>query len=57
MIIALLVVGTKDRVGRNWSAFDSPSWFVEGWREYPVRAPNFATSFRQVLLPALRASR
>jgi len=47
---------TKTRFGRNWYAFNSPSWLAEGWRERPVRAPNFASSLRQVLLPALRKS-
>jgi len=47
---------TTARVGRNWSAFNSPPWLAEGWRERPVRAPNFASSLRQMLLPALRKS-
>jgi len=47
---------TRARVGRNWTAFNSPSWLGEGWREHPVRAPNFASSLRRVLLPVLRKS-
>jgi len=47
---------TRACFGRNWSAFNSPSRLAEGWRERPVRTPNFASSLRQVLLPALRKS-
>jgi len=47
---------TRARFGRNWAAFNSPSWLGEGWRERPVRAPNSAYSLRRVLLPALRKS-
>jgi len=47
---------TRARAGRNWAAFNSPSWLGEGWRERPVRAPNSTSSLRRVLLPVLRKS-
>jgi len=47
---------TRARFGRNWAAFNSLSWFGEGWRGRPIRAPNFDSLLRRVLLPALRKS-
>jgi len=41
LIPVLHADSTTARFGRNWAAFNSPSWLGEGWRVHPCPRPQF----------------